>query len=399
MHPAQRLTGMTESVIREMTRLAEKHEALNLSQGFPDFDPPPQVVAAAAEALRSGYNQYAVTWGSARLRVALAGKYDRWYGMAVDPETDVTTTCGVTEAIIAALLGVVDPGDRVVVLEPAHENYLAGVLFAGGKPIWVPLSSPDFVLDEARLRAAFAQRPKAIIINTPHNPTGRVFTREELGLIARLCIEYDTIAITDEIYEHILYDGREHVPLATLPGMAERTITTSGLSKTYAATGWRVGWVIAPPALSNAVRTVHDFLTICAPTPLQEAAAVALGLPDTYYAELAQAYAARRDRMMAILEDSGFRAAPPEGAYYVMADFSDVRPDLAGYARGLQEGQGDDVAFARWLTIERKVAVVPGSSFYHDPVLGRKLVRFAFPKRLETLEEAGRRLQHKGGLQ
>jgi aspartate/methionine/tyrosine aminotransferase len=399
MHPAQRLTGLTESVIREMTRLAEKHDALNLSQGFPDFDPPPRVLAAAAEALRSGYNQYAVTWGSARLRAALAGKYDRWYGMGVDPETDVTTTCGVTEAIIAALLGVVDPGDRVVILEPAHENYLAGVLFAGGKPIWVPLSSPDFVLDEARLRAAFAQRPRAIIINTPHNPTGRVFTRDELGLIARLCIEYDTVAITDEIYEHILYDGREHVPLATLPGMAERTITTSGLSKTYAATGWRVGWVIAPPTLSNAVRTVHDFLTICAPTPLQEAAAVALGLPDAYYAELAQAYTARRDRMMAILEDSGFRAAPPEGAYYVMADFSDVQLDLVGYARGLQGGQGDDVAFARWLTIEKKVAVVPGSSFYHDPALGRKLVRFAFSKRLETLDEAGRRLQHKGGLQ
>jgi aspartate/methionine/tyrosine aminotransferase len=399
MHPAQRLAGLTESVIREMTRLAEKHEALNLSQGFPDFDPPPQVLAAAAEALRGGYNQYAVTWGSARLRAALADKYDRWYGMAVDPETDVTITCGVTEAIIAALLGVVDPDGRVVILEPAHENYLAGVLFAGGEPVWIPLPPPDFTLDEAQLRAAFAQRPRAIIINTPHNPTGRVFTREELGLIAELCVEHDAIAITDEIYEHILYDGRKHVPLATLPGMAERTITTSGLSKTYAATGWRVGWVIAPPALSNAVRTVHDFLTICAPTPFQEAAAVALGLPDAYYAELAQTYTARRDRMMAILEDSSFRAAPPEGAYYVMADFSAVQPDPAEYPRNLHRGQGDDVAFARWLTIEKKVAVVPGGSFYHDPASGQNLVRFAFPKRLETLEEAGRRLQHKGGLQ
>jgi aspartate/methionine/tyrosine aminotransferase len=399
MHPAQRLTGLTESVIREMTRLAEKHKALNLSQGFPDFDPPPQVLAAAAEALRSGYNQYAVTWGSARLRAALADKYDRWYGMAVDAETDVTITCGVTEAIIAALLGVVDPGGGVIILEPAHENYLPGVLFAGGKPIWVPLSSPDFALDEAGLRAAFARRPRAIIINTPHNPTGRVFTREELGLIAELCVEHDAIAITDEIYEHILYDGRKHVPLATLPGMAERTITTSGLSKTYAATGWRVGWVIAPPALSNAVRTVHDFLTICAPTPFQEAAAVALGLPDAYYAELAQAYTARRDRMMAILEDSSFRAAPPEGAYYVMADFSAVQPNPAEYPRNLHRGQGDAVTFARWLTIEKKVAVVPGGSFYHDPALGQNLVRFAFPKRLETLEEAGKRLQHTGGLQ
>lgn len=381
MHSAQRLTGLTESVIREMTRLAERHDALNLSQGFPDFDPPPQVLAAAAEALRSGYNQYAVTWGSARLRAALADKYARWYGMAVDPESDVTITCGVTEAIIAALLGVVDPGDRVVILEPAHENYLPGVLFAGGEPIWVPLAPPNFALDEVRLRAAFAQQPKAIVINTPHNPTGRVFTRSELTLIADLCVEHNVVAITDEIYEHILYDGREHVPPATLPGMAERTITTSGLSKTYAATGWRVGWVIAPPALSNAVRTVHDFLTICAPTPLQEAAAVALTMPDGYYAELVQAYTARRDRMMAVLEEANFRAAPPEGSYYVMADYSAIRPDL------------DDVACARWLTLERKVAVVPGSSFYHDPALGKRLVRFAFPKRLETLEEAGRRLK------
>ncbi len=387
MNPAQRLTGLTESVIREMTRLAEAHNALNLSQGFPDFDPPRQVLAAATEALKSGYNQYAITWGSPRLRAALADKYARWYGMAVDPETDVTITCGVTEAIIAALLGVVDPGDRVVILEPAHENYLPGVLFAGGEPLWVPLSPPDFALDETRLRAAFARRPTAIIVNTPHNPTGRVFTRRELALIADLCIEHDTIAITDEIYEHILYDGREHVPPATLPGMAERTITISGLSKTYAATGWRVGWVIAPPALSNAVRTVHDFLTICAPTPLQEAASVALALPDDYYAGLIRAYTARREKMMTILKETGFRAAPPEGAYYVMADFSAVRPEVA------EQPPGDDVTFARWLTVEKKVAVVPGSSFYHDRALGRRLVRFAFPKRLETLEEAGRRLK------
>jgi aspartate/methionine/tyrosine aminotransferase len=398
MHPAQRLTGLTESVIREMTRLAERHNALNLSQGFPDFDPPPQVLAAATKALQEGYNQYAVTWGSARLRAALADKYAGWYGMGVDAETDVTITCGVTEAIIAALLGVVDPGDRVIILEPAHENYLPGILFAGGEPLWVPLSPPDFTLDEARLRAAFTQRPRAIIVNTPHNPTGRVFSREELSLVADLCAQYDTIAITDEIYEHITYDGRQHLPPATLPGMAERTITTSGLSKTYAATGWRVGWVVAPPPLSNAVRTVHDFLTICAPTPLQEAAAIALALPDDYYAELARAYTARRDKMMAILEEAGFRAPPPEGSYYVMADFSAVRPDLAdaGGVSGGARGQESDVAFARWLTVEKKVAVVPGSSFYHDPALGRRLVRFAFPKRLETLEEAGRRLV-KGG--
>lgn len=395
MHPAQRLAGLTESVIREMTRLAQKHDALNLSQGFPDFDPPPKVLTAAAQALQSGNNQYAVTWGSARLRVALADKYMRYYGMAVDAETDITITCGVTEAIVAALLGVVDPGDRVIILEPAHENYLPGVLFAGGEPVWVTLSPPDFRLDEARLRAAFAQRPRAIIVNTPHNPTGRVFTPDELSLIGRLCVEYDTVAITDEIYEHIIYDGREHCPLATLPGMAQRTITTSGLSKTYAATGWRVGWVVACPRLSNAVRTVHDFLTICAPTPLQEAAAVALALPDSYYAELLWTYTARRDRMMTILEEAGFQAAPPEGAYYVMADFSAIQPDVAMPPGSLSGQASRDVAFARWLTVERKVAVVPGSSFYYDPKLGQDLVRFAFPKRLETLAEAARRL---GGL-
>jgi aspartate/methionine/tyrosine aminotransferase len=361
--------------------LAESHDALNLSQGFPDFDPPVPVLAAAAEALRSGYNQYAVTWGSARLRSALADKYARRYGMTVDPETEVTITCGVTEAIVAALLGVVDPGDRVIILEPAHENYLPAVLFAGGRPIWVSLSAPDFTLDEEVLQAAFAQGPRAIIINTPHNPTGRVFSREELELIARLCLEHNTIAITDEIYEHILYDGREHIPLASLPGMAEQTITTSGLSKTYAATGWRVGWVTACPSLSNAVRTVHDFLTICAPTPLQEAAAAALQLPDDYYIKLARDYAARRAHMMAILETGGFRAQPPQGAYYVMADFSGIRPEM------------DDVTFARWLTVERRVAVVPGSSFYHDKELGRRLIRFAFPKRLETLAEVAARLQ------
>jgi aspartate/methionine/tyrosine aminotransferase len=384
MHPAGRLKGLTESVIREMTRLAESHDALNLSQGFPDFDPPAEVLAAAGKALRSGYNQYAVTWGSARLRSALAEKYARRYSMQVDPETEVTITCGVTEAIVAALLGVVDPGDHVVILEPAHENYLPGVLFAGGQPIWVPLSAPDFTLNEGALRAAFEQGPRAIIVNTPHNPTGRVFSRKELALIARLCIEHNTVAITDEIYEHILYDGREHIPLASLPGMAEQTITTSGLSKTYAATGWRVGWVIACPSLSNAVRTVHDFLTICAPAPLQEAATAALNLPDSYYVGLARDYTARRAHMMAILEAGGFRAQPPQGAYYVMADFSDIRPEM------------DDVAFARWLTVERKVAVVPGSSFYHDKRLGRRLIRFAFPKRLETLAEVAARLQGLG---
>ena len=385
MVPAQRLATLSESVIREMTRLAQQHQALNLSQGFPDFDPPPEVTAAAAEALAGGHNQYSITWGSPRLRQQVAAKYAQWYGLAVDPDREVTITCGVTEAIIAALISMVNPGERVLLIDPSHENYLAGVRFAGAEPVWVSLRAPAFELDETELRAAFARRPKAIILNTPHNPTGRVFSRATLELIAGLCLEYDTLAITDEIYEHIIYDGRTHVPLATLPGMAERTITVSGLTKTYATTGWRVGWAIAPPALANPLRTVHDFLTICAPTPLQEAAVTALKLPEIYYAEVLRAYHLRRDKMMAILEESGFRAWTPEGAYYVLADFTALQPDM------------DDVAFARWLTVEKKVAVVPGSSFYRgDVTLGRGLVRFAFPKRLETLEDARRRLAAAG---
>ncbi len=384
MYPAQRLAHMTESVIREMTRLAQQYEAINLSQGFPDFDPPAPVLEAAAAALQNGYNQYSITWGSPRLRAAVAAKYARWYNMSLHPDTEITITCGVTEAMIAALLAIVDPGDRVIIIDPSHENYLAGVIFAGGEPVWVSLSPPDYTLDEASLRAAFARRPRAIILNTPHNPIGRVFDRETLQLVADLCLEYNTVAITDEIYEHIIYDGRPHIPIATLPGMAERTITLSGLTKTYAATGWRVAWVVAPPGLTNALRTVHDFLTICAPAPLQEAAAVALALPEDFYAEVLQTYHIRREKMMAVLAETGFTAYTPAGAYYVMADFSAIRPDL------------DDVAFARWLTMEKRVAVVPGSSFYRgQPGLGRNLVRFAFPKQVATLEEARQRLVRK----
>lgn len=377
MQPAQRLAGLKESTIREMTRLALAHQAINLSQGFPDFDPPQEVLNAAVEALQGGYNQYSITWGSPRLRGQIATQYKKRYGMELNPETDITITCGVTEAVIAALMGVINTGDRVIILDPSHENYIAGVTFAGGEPIWVPMPPPHYDLDEDKLRAAFAQQPRAIILNTPHNPTGKVFSRETMELIAQLCIEHDTIAITDEIYEHIIYDGRQHIPIATLPGMAERTITISGITKTYATTGWRVAWAIAPPALSNPLRTVHDFLTICAPTPLQEAAAFALTLPDTYYNELTRAYHLRRDKMMAVLEETGFRATSPEGAYYVMVDYSAVQPDM------------DDVTFARWLTTEKRVAVVPGSSFYRgDPAVGKGTVRFAFSKKLETLEEA-----------
>lgn len=381
MNPAQRLSTLNESIIRDMTRLAIKHEAINLSQGFPDFDPPPALLNAATQCIHGGHNQYAITWGSARLRAQIAETYGQWYGLTINPDTDVTVTCGVTEAIIAALLGTVNPGEKVIIIDPSHENYVAGVRFAGAEPVFVSMRPPQFVLDEAELRAAFAQQPKAIIFNTPHNPSGRVFSRETLQLIADLCQKYDTIAITDEIYEKILYDGREHIPIATLPGMAERTITTSGLTKTYAVTGWRVAWAIAPANLSKSLRTVHDFLTICAPTPLQEAAVTALTLPNNYYTEMTQAYHVRRDKMMAVLEEAGFQAVTPEGAYYVMADYSALQPDM------------DEMTFARWLTTEKRVAVVPGSSFYRgDPSLSRGLVRFAFPKQLDTLEEARRRL-------
>ncbi|MBI1881921.1 MAG: aminotransferase class I/II-fold pyridoxal phosphate-dependent enzyme [Chloroflexi bacterium] len=381
MHPAQRLSTLTESVIRDMTRLAIKHGAVNLSQGYPDFDPPPALLNAAVNSIQGGHNQYAITWGSPGLRRQIAETYGRWYDLDINPDTDVTVTCGVTEAIIAALLGTVNPGEKVIIIDPSLENYVAGVRFAGAEPLFVSMRPPLFNLDEAELRAAFAQKPKAIIFNTPHNPSGRVFSRETLQLIADLCLRHDTIAITDEIYEKILYDGREHIPIATLPGMAERTITTTGLTKSYAVTGWRVAWAITSPVLSKAVRTVHDFLTICAPTPLQEAAITALTLPDDYYAEMTQAYHTRRDKMMAILEETGFRAATPEGAYYVMADYSAIQPEM------------DEVTFANWLTTEKKVAVVPGSSFYRgDPSLSQGLVRFAFAKRLDTLEEARRRL-------
>lgn len=381
MHSAQRLSTLTESVIRDMTRLAIKHGAINLSQGFPDFDPPPALLQAATRSIHGGHNQYTITWGSARLRAQIAETYGRWYGLNINPDTDVTVTCGVTEAIIAALLGTINPGEKVIIIDPSHENYVAGVRFAGAEPLFVSMKPPLFVLDEAELRVAFAQKPKAIIFNTPHNPSGRVFSRETLQLIADLCQQYDTIAITDEIYEKILYDDRQHIPIATLPGMAERTIMTSGLTKTYAVTGWRVAWAIAPAELSQPLRTVHDFLTICAPTPLQEAAVTALTLPDHYYTEMTQAYHIRRDKMMAVLEEAGFQAAPPEGAYYVMADYSVLQPEMS------------EMAFAQWLTTEKRVAVVPGSSFYRgDPSLSRGLVRFAFPKQLDTLEEARRRL-------
>lgn len=384
---AHRVDKLLESTIRSITVHAISRGAINLGQGAPDFLPPAELVAAAVDALEQGYHQYVPTWGLPELREAVSDKTEHFYGYRPDPATEVTVTCGVTEAVISALVGVADVGDRVVILEPAHENYHAGIIFAGAEPVWVPIRPPDYQLDPDELRRAFAlPRVRAVIFNTPHNPTGRVFTREELGLIAELCVEHDVVAISDEIYEHMVYDGLEHHPIALFPGMQERTITISGLSKSYSVTGWRVGYAIASPTLTDAVRKVHDFTTICAPAPLQKAAVAALRLPDSYYAWLTEYYQERRRRMLRILTDAGFDANVPEGAYYTMADFSRVSE-----AFGLDD---DDHAFVYWLIDNAGVGAVPGSSFYvSEPALGRGRVRFAFPKKDETLDEVERRFE------
>jgi aspartate/methionine/tyrosine aminotransferase len=378
--PAARLQGLRQSTIREMTRLAIEHDAVNLAQGFPDFPPPAAIVSAAREALEHGHNQYTVTWGIPPLREAIAATLQRRYGLAYDAGRHVVVTCGVTEAICAAVLAVANPGDEVVIIEPFHENYLPAVRFAGAREVFFALEPPRWELDPERLRRAFSRNTRAVIVNTPHNPTGRVFTREELTGVAALCHEFGAVAITDEIYDQIVHDGRVHVPLASLEGMAERTITIGGLGKTFAVTGWRLGFACAPDTLADAMRTVHDFLTICAPAPLQHAAAAALNLPESYFIQMRAEYAERRDRMMAILDRHGFRASPPEGAYYVMSDFT---------GRGFR---GDDDSFARHLVRDVGVAVVPGSSFYGTPGLGTSSVRWAFAKRIATLDEVDLRL-------
>ena len=369
----------TESVIREMTRLANLHKAVNLSQGFPDFAAPAELKEAARQAIAEDINQYAITWGSRRLREAIARYFGLRYKLAVDPERDVTVTCGSTEAMIAALMAILDPGDEVVIFEPFYENYGPDAILSGAIPKRVRMRPPDWTFDPDELRRAFGPRTRAIIVNTPNNPTGHVYRREELEQIAQLCLEHDAVAVTDEIYEHILYGGATHIPIATLPGMAERTVTINGMSKTYSVTGWRVGWAIAPPVLSSAIRKVHDFLTVGAAAPLQEAGVAALSMPQSYYDQMAAAYAKRRERLLGILQRTGFRAFPPEGAYYVMADISAF-------------GWDDDVSFVRHLVEQIGVAVVPGSSFFDNPADGHQLVRFAFCKKDETLDEAERRL-------
>jgi aminotransferase len=378
MPTARRTATFTESVIREMTRIANQHGAMNLAQGFPDFAMPQPMKDAACAAIQGDVNQYAITWGTPALRVGITEKYRRWYGMDVDPEREITVTCGATEAMAAVFLALIDPGDEVIVFEPFYENYGPDAILADAKPVFVPLERPDWRLDPDRLRRAFSNKTRAIIVNTPHNPTGRVFTRDEITLIADLCKEHDAWAITDEIYEHIRYAGGHHA-LATWPGMRERTITISGLSKTFSCTGWRLGYAIAPPRQSVAIRKVHDFLTVGAPAPLQAAAAVGMSFDSDYYNHLALDYRARRDILVAALTEAGFQFSIPEGAYYILADFSEIS-DL------------DDVAFAKWMASDVGVAGVPGSSFYSDPADGRKLIRFAFSKKLETLKAAGERL-------
>src|SRR5438093_485412 len=375
---AERTLGFTESVIREMTRLASLHGAINLAQGYPDFAAPDEIKEAAVAAIRADLNQYAITWGARELREALSDAYRDRYAMAVDPETMVTVTCGATEAMIASLLAIVDPEDEVIVFEPFYENYGPDATLCGARPVFVPLRPPDFTFDRDQLAAAFSPRTKAIVVNTPNNPTGRVFTPDELEAIAALCRRHDVIAVTDEIYEHIVYQGR-HVPIATLTDMAERTITISGFSKTFSVTGWRVGTIVAPPELTGAIRKVHDFLTVGAPAPLQQACAVGLRLGPDYYTRLAAEYRMRRDHLYRGLEAGGFRPRLPEGAYYLLCDVSHL-------------GFDDDVVFARWLVERVGVAGVPGSAFFSRPELGRGLIRFTFCKQLETLDAAAARL-------
>jgi len=376
---SHKASQFTESVIREMTRLAMKHGAVNLAQGFPDFPAPRELKEAAKRAIDADINQYAITWGARSIRQAIAAKVKRFQGLEVDPETEITICCGSTEAMIASMLAVVDPGDEVVIFEPFYENYGPDAILSGAVPRFVKLRPPDWTFDEKELRAAFNHRTRAIILNTPNNPTGKVFAREELEAIARLCHEWHALTITDEIYEHIIYGERPHLAIATLDGMRERTITINGMSKTYSVTGWRVGWAIAAPGITAGIRKVHDFLTVGAAAPLQEAGAAACAVPEEYYQRLAADYRARRDRLVPQLEAAGFLCYPPDGAYYVMTDIG-------------RFGFAHDVEFAEYLVREIGVAVVPGSSFYHDPADGRRQVRFTFCKTDETLDEAGRRL-------
>jgi aminotransferase len=374
-----RTEHFTESVIREMTRLAILSGAVNLAQGFPDFPAPVDLKQAAIDAIEADYSQYPITWGTKPFRDAISRKYARTYSLEVDPERELTVCCGATEGMIASLLAVTNPGDEVIVFEPFYENYHPDTLLCGAERRLVKLRAPDWSFDPDELRRAFSARTKAIIINTPNNPTGKVFTREELIYIASLCQEFDALAITDEIYEHITYDGQVHIPIITLPGMRDRSILVNSMSKTFSVTGWRVGWVLASPELTATIRKVHDFLTVGAATPLQQAGVMALGLPDHYFAGLSADYAGRRAAAIGMLENAGFRCFRPQGAYYVMTDISAF-------------GSWNDVAFARYMVEQVGVAAVPGSSFYLNSADGSSQIRFCFCKKYETLTAAGKKL-------
>jgi aspartate/methionine/tyrosine aminotransferase len=378
----------TESVIREMTRLAMKHNAVNLSQGFPDFAAPPEIKEAARQAISDDINQYAITWGAKPLRDAIVQKFQRTQGLTVDPEREITICCGSTEAMMSSMMAIINPGDEIVVFEPFYENYGPDAILSGATPRFVKLQPPDWTYDERELTAAFGPHTKAIILNTPNNPTGKVFTRAELEFIRDLCLRWNAYCITDEIYEHILYDGAEHITMARLDGMRDRTIVINGMSKTYSVTGWRVGWAIAPAETTQSIRKVHDFLTVGAAAPLQQAGALALNLPQSYYDKLAATYARKRARLLKILEDAGFTVYKPRGAYYIMTDTSRLTPP-AQY-RGAAESP--DVSFARYMVEQIGVACVPGSSFYNDARDGATQVRFTFCKKEETLAAAEQRL-------
>jgi aspartate/methionine/tyrosine aminotransferase len=381
---SRRVQGFTESVIREMTRINNQHNGINLAQGMPNFPPPKELLEAAHRAIDGDFHQYAITWGTPSLRRAIADKYKKFYGMERDPDRHITVCCGSTETMLATLLAVLNPGDEVIIFEPFYENYGPGCIIAGAEPVFVPLEPPDFSFDPDRLAKAVTPRTRAIIFNSPNNPSGKVFSRGELQLIADLCLKHDLLAITDEIYEHIVYDGAEHTPIATLPGMADRTITISGISKSYSVTGWRIGYAIANPELSLGIRRAHDFITVGAPHPLQEAAVTALHLPDSYYVHLRESYQARRDLLLGKVLEAGFIAFKPQGAYYILTEA----------AHFLKEYDcKDDAEFAMFLVKDVGVATVPGSSFYAHAELGKTKIRFCFPKTDDMLIEAGRRLQ------
>ena len=382
-HVSQKASSFTESVIREMTREALKHGAVNLSQGFPDFSAPDDIKRKAMEAIAADVNQYAITWGSKDFRDAIARKTRSYLGLEIDPETEITVTCGSTEGMIAAMMATVDPGEEVVVFEPFYENYAPDAILSDARPRHVPLRAPDWSFDREELRRTFNDNTKAIILCNPNNPTGKVFTQEEMEFIAGLCQEFDALCFTDEIYEHILYprEGADirHISMAQIDGMRDRTVVVNSMSKTYSVTGWRVGYCIAPPAITSAIRKVHDFLTVGAAAPLQAAGAYALSLPQQYYDTLQTEYRARRDLLLPALETAGFKTFVPDGAYYIMTDISAF-------------GFSDDVEFTKHLIREIGVACVPGSSFYSEPSLGHQQVRFCFCKKDETLHAAADRL-------